>query len=172
MTSSNRTVHGITSKLKGEKEMRKHVQILMAAMLLVLALATVAMAADPHVGTWKLNLAKSKYNLGPAPKGFVVKIQAQNHGLKYVFDGTDGEGKAINSGFTLILDGKDHPVTGNANRDTYTATKVDAYTVDFVFKKGGKDVSRTREVISKDGKFITATSKGLNTDCTEVLDKQ
>jgi hypothetical protein len=32
--------------------------------------------SDPQVGVWKLNLAKSKYSPGPAPKSGTVKIEA------------------------------------------------------------------------------------------------
>jgi hypothetical protein len=34
----------------------------------VLAGTMLAQPTDPQVGTWKLNLAKSKYSPGPAPK--------------------------------------------------------------------------------------------------------
>ena len=48
----------------------------MKRLLTVFAVIFLAMAAeglviaqsDPFVGTWKLNLAKSKFNPGPAPK--------------------------------------------------------------------------------------------------------
>src|SRR5205823_3617459 len=34
-----------------------------------------AQTADPWLGTWKLNLAKSSYSPGPAPKGSILRIE-------------------------------------------------------------------------------------------------
>src|SRR5580658_533315 len=66
--------------------------------LLGLAIATalpqIAFAqTDPFLGTWQLNLAKSKYSPGPPPKSSTVTVQAvgQNHKLTAVT--TDAEGK-------------------------------------------------------------------------------
>ena len=39
-------------------------------------------AADPFVGTWKLNLAKSKYSPGPPPKNLTVTCGATENGIK------------------------------------------------------------------------------------------
>jgi hypothetical protein len=66
--------------------MRKHILVVMTAML-VLALATVAMAADPSLGTWTLNLAKSKFSPGEAPKSETYKKTQENGIFKLVFDG-------------------------------------------------------------------------------------
>jgi len=34
-----------------------------------------AQASDPRIGTWKLNVAKSKYNPGPAPQALTVNVE-------------------------------------------------------------------------------------------------
>ena len=66
---------------------------LLVAAALVLGLATMAIAADPFVGTWKLNVAKSKIT-GQTPKSETLKIATQNNGFKWTFDTVDAEGKA------------------------------------------------------------------------------
>ena len=48
----------------------------LAVVISVLASTAVVIAADNNVGTWKLNLAKSKYSPGPAPKSQTLKIEA------------------------------------------------------------------------------------------------
>jgi hypothetical protein len=141
--------------------MRKHILVVMTA-ILVLVLTTVAMAADPHQGTWKLNLAKSKFNPGPAPKSLTVTIQAQDSGVKYVLDGAEADGKAIHQEWAAKYDGKDYPFIGESSRDTMACKKADANTFDWVGKKGGKEVSKIREVISMDGKTLTVTEQGKN----------
>jgi len=142
--------------------MRKGTLVVMSAVILVWTLATVAMAADPHVGTWKLNVAKSKFNPGPAPKGFTVIIQAQDDGVKYVLNGTEADGKAMHQEWAVKYDGKDYPITGDPTSDTYAFRKVDAKTYDVVGKKGGKAVVKIREVFSTDGRSITVTEEGKN----------
>jgi hypothetical protein len=52
----------------------------------VFAGAMLAQAADPQVGTWKLNVAKSTYSPGPAPKSGTSKIEAAGAGTKVVVD--------------------------------------------------------------------------------------
>jgi len=59
-----------------------------------LAMGLVLVAADSNVGTWKLNLSKSKFDPGPAPKGETLKIEAVGaDGIKFAADGTDAAGK-------------------------------------------------------------------------------
>ena len=134
------------------------------------------MAGDPHVGTWKLNPAKSKYNPGPPPKSFTVQIQAQDNSLKYVFAGVGAEGKTFHDEATSKFDGKDYPFM-SSYANAIVSRRINANTVEFVTKKSGKEVSRWREVISKDGKTITATEKGKDEkgkdfNRAEVFDKQ
>src|SRR5262245_61951939 len=62
------------------------------------------------VGTWRLNLAKSKYSPGPAPKTNTVSISPLDGGLSIVVDGIDGRGMPIHLEDTAILDGTDRPV--------------------------------------------------------------
>jgi hypothetical protein len=41
----------------------------------LLGLAATLVAANPAIGTWKLNLDKSKYSLGPAPKSATITYE-------------------------------------------------------------------------------------------------
>jgi hypothetical protein len=84
--------------------------ITVAALLFLLG--PVAQASDNNVGTWKLNLAKSKYIPGPAPFESTLKIEPETNGLKFTFHGTDAEGKPVDFEFSPRFDGKDYRVTG------------------------------------------------------------
>ena len=155
--------------------MRKHIPAVMTSMVIVLALATVAMAADPHVGTWKLNLEKSK-GPGPAPKT-TIKITVQHNGIKSVSDSVNAEGQATHVEFTAKYDGKDYPVTGSQAVDTIAFRRIDANTFEGVAKKAGKEIGRSQEVFSKDGKTMTRTIKakdaqGQDINIISVYDKQ
>jgi|WetSurSiteA1Bulk_404760.scaffolds.fasta_scaffold00775_4 hypothetical protein len=135
-------------------------------------------AADPHVGTWKLNLAKSKFSPpSSAPKSRTLKIETQDNGIKYVSEGIDSEGKAYHEHFTAKYDGKDYPYIGSSTADSLAYTKIDETTLDWVVKKGGKVVSRGRSVVSNGGKTRTVTSKdtdakGQETTNIAVYQKQ
>jgi hypothetical protein len=143
----------------------------------VLALAAIAVAADPHVGTWKLNPVKSKINSGLPDKSGMVTITAQDNGIGLVGDSVDAEGKAAHSEFAAKYDGKDYPFTGDSDVDTISLKRIDPNTWGEVLRKAGKDVLRGQNAISKDGKTMTRTfkvrnDKGQEFTNTAVYDKQ
>jgi len=143
----------------------------------VLVLSSIAHAADNQVGTWKLNVAKSKYSPGPAPKEGTLTVESQPNGLKITIHGTDAEGKPVHMEFSPTYDGKDVPATGMPGADTINMKKIDDYTVESVSKKAGKPLITTKSVVSKDGKTRTTTQKGTNAkgekvNNTIVYDKQ
>jgi len=117
---------------------------------------------DPIIGTWKLNLAKSKFSPGPPPKSQTATFEAVGQGVKITAKVTDAEGKTINFQSTVNFDGKDNPVTGNPDVDTNAWKRIDAYTYETTRKKAGKVVATATSVISKDGKTRTLTEKGVN----------
>jgi hypothetical protein len=49
--------------------------------------------SDPWLGTWKLNLAKSKYGPVPLPKSLTVTVQEEGQNHKVTAVGIDAEGK-------------------------------------------------------------------------------
>jgi hypothetical protein len=136
-----------------------------------------AFAADVFSGNWKVNLAKSKYDPGPPPKGpNFSKIEAMEGGLKFTNDGVNAEGKPTHDEWSGKFDGKDNPVKGAVVRDTAALKKIDDYTIEIISKKDGKVVSTTRAVFSRDGKTRTQTgpgtnAKGIKTNSTIVYEK-
>ena len=125
--------------------------------------ASGAFAADVFSGTWKLNLAKSKYDPGPPPKGpNSTKIEAIDGGLKFTNVGVNSEGNPTHNEWSGKFDGKDNPVKGDPNRDTAALKKIDDYTIEITNKKDGKVTTTTRAVFSRDGKTRTQTTTGTN----------
>ena len=117
-----------------------------------------------------------KSNPGTGYKSATVKIEALDNGLNIVTDGVNADGKANHSEGTEILDGKDYPDPSNPGR-TEACTRVDANTVVVVFKRDRKELGRSFDVVSKDGRTITRTLKGNNAKGQEinnavVFDKQ
>jgi len=130
--------------------------------------ASGAFAADVFSGNWKVNVVKSKYDPGPAPKSATSKIDAMEGGLKFTNDGVNSEGKPTHSEWSGKFDGKDNPVEGDPNRDTAALKKIDDYTIEISNKKAGKPTTTIRTVFSKDGKTRTQTVKGTNAQGVKV----
>ena len=156
----------------------KRYRFVTCALVCLVLMATTILAADMSLGTWKLNLTKSKYDpANLAPKSQTVKIEAAPDGLKQVGDIVDSAGKAVHTEYTAKYDGKDYAVKGDANRDMVALKKIDDYTFEFTNKKGGKVMTTGKVVYSKDGKTRTVTNSGTNAqgqkiNNTMVYDKQ
>ena len=137
-----------------------------AAVCLGLAVVTVVPAlaqADPQVGVWKLNVAKSKYSPGPVPTSATTTIEAVGKGTKISVDQTLPDGSKRQWSVTAEYDGKDTPVVGNnPDADTIARTRVNASTVRTVSKKAGKVTTTQTSAVSADGKTRTVTTKGVN----------
>ena len=130
--------------------------------LVVLASEAGFAQGDPLVGTWVLNVAKSKYSPGPPPKEQTTIFEATGQGLKANTKGIDSAGKPTMTTYTANYDGKDYPVTGNPDWDMVSLKRINANTVEFTRKRAGKVVQTTTSVVSKNGKTRTVTTTGVN----------
>jgi hypothetical protein len=123
-------------------------------------LATAAcFAADPQMGTWKLNEAKSNITTGTL-KFITVTFESMFGKVKVTGEGIDADGKPVHSEWTGNFDGKDYPVTGDPISDTRSYVKVDDRTLNLTVKKDGKVVDTGRIVLSADGKSRIVTVSG------------
>lgn len=150
---------------------------LFTAVTIVLAVAFGGTALAQSAGTWKLNLAKSKYHQGQAPKSTTLIYEAAGEGIKVTVDSVPAAGAPIHYAYVANYDGKDVPVVGNPNADMAARTRVDATTTKLVNKRSGKTLSDVTIVGSGDGKMLTITTKGtdaqgVNIDSVAVYDKQ
>ena len=127
-----------------------------------LAFATETCAADLMLGTWKLNVAKSKYSPGPAPKSATVTYEAAGDGYKRTGESIAADGKKTSFEYTAKYDGKDHPIKGSENFDAIAVKRIDDQNAEATLKKAGKVVANTKRNVSKDGKVLTLTTAGTN----------
>jgi len=121
-----------------------------------------AQGSDPRIGTWKLNVAKSKYNPGPAPQSLTVIVEPSGQGEKVTTEFINADGTRTTVQYTANFDGKDYPLTGSQIADTVSLKRIDARTTERTDKKGGTVAQILRRVVSQDGKTMTATTKGKN----------
>jgi hypothetical protein len=135
---------------------------------------------DLFVGTWELNLEKSQYSPGPAPRELTRTVRAQGDGIQVSYKGVASDGSRIADSYTAKFDGKDYPDTGTGTpngADTFALKRIDSHTYEMTAKKAGKVVLTGRAAVSKDGRVTTITTqgtnaKGLATHNVAVLDKQ
>jgi hypothetical protein len=131
--------------------------------LTVLAAVLTLAAADPSLGTWKVNTAKSKFN-GPAPNLRTVVVSQDGDWIVQKSEGVNAEGKATTSSNRYKRDGKEYPwqssLTGPAK---ITNKRIDDYHYESVLRgEAGVSNVRTVTVLSKDGKTRTQTVTGVN----------
>jgi hypothetical protein len=138
--------------------------------------ATHAFAADPVVGTWTLNVAKSKFSTG-AELTAGTRVYTEADGL-YTLDQklTGADGKQT-SNRVQYRDGKEEKQTTAGSADTTLAKKINANTWNFDLKKDGKVVGHVHRVVSADGKTLTVHNTGMQLsgsqgDETLAFDKQ
>ena len=132
------------------------------------------------LGVWKLNLAKSVYQLGPPPSAQTQVFEPSGDGVKVSVETTVGDGGPIAYRYTANLDGREYPMEGDLTpngAETIALMGIDAFTTDATFSKAGEVVLTTRIQMSIDGRVLTLTSKGTNrneqpTHSVTVFDKQ
>jgi hypothetical protein len=138
--------------------------------------ATACLAADPQMGTWKLNETKSKITPGTLRNTHVVYSSMLGQ-VKIKAEGIDANGKPSHTEWSGKFDGKDYPVTGDPNSDARSYTKVNERTLTTTNKKNGKVTVTGQIVVSPDGKTRTVTltgttPKGKKFKNVAVYDKQ
>ena len=142
-----------------------------------LSAASIAGAADPLVGTWTLNLAKSKIT-PPAPKSETRTYTVSDDGTISVTEKiVSADGNESNVSASYKLDGNDYPVTGAPDSDSVAAKRISSHTTEYTLKKAGKVVQTARRVVSKDGKTLRITETGTDSHGAksveiEVFDKE
>jgi hypothetical protein len=151
----------------------------LAAFAVMVSITAISLAAgpDPVVGTWTLDLSKSTFPAGMAPKSQTRTYSQSGPSITLVMKTVGADGKEATAQTTYQLDGKDYPITGSPDYDTLTAKQVNPRTATFTLKKGDKAVGSTNRTVSKDGKILTSktsvtTAKGDKSESTMVFNKQ
>ena len=113
------------------------------------------------IGTWKLNLEKSKFSPGPPPKSQTLNFARAGQDLQDTVETVDAQGQATKLVLMHIYDGKPHPTIGNPLFDATTYTQVDDHHVKWIRTKGGQTVQTGSNEISSDGKTFTVSTEGI-----------
>ncbi|HBY62815.1 MAG TPA: hypothetical protein DEH78_23575 [Solibacterales bacterium] len=120
-------------------------------------------AAGPSAGVWKANLAKSKFDPGPAPKSITHTVSTDGDWEVLKIDRTDAKGTSSTTTNRWKWDGKEYPYKGSDNIPgvTITATRKGSVS-ESTFRRDGKVTLTVKTVLSADGKTRTSTQTGIN----------
>ena len=159
--------------------MRARRRTLLVGLTLVVFAVLTAFAQSPlenFLGTWRLNVEKSKATPGPGPTTVNTRTYEDRGGGVLRVTSRSLEGKVTNHYEVTPADGRYYPFRDGL---TIAYTIVDPYTIDFTFKEGGRLLTDRggRQTFSTDGKTKTIVRKGINaqgqaTITTLVYEKQ
>ena len=149
---------------------------------LTLLLATLsAFAADPFVGTWVLNSAKSKGLQGTIPDTSTLVITELGGGRYKSVNDYKMLGIDVHAEVTFALDGRDYEVVQTSTQAgalpiVQAFERINEQSVKVTVKVGGDVVATIIEELSADGRTLTATTSGIGQYASisnvTVLDKQ
>jgi len=133
-------------------------------------------AANPHLGTWKLNEAKSKLAPGMG-KSTMVTYTEQKDKIKVTVEGVDKDGKATHGVWVGKFDGKAYPAKGNMSWNSAAYKEINDRTNEITTMKDGKTVWSGKIAVAADGKSRTVTINGTDEQgkkfkSTAVYDKE
>lgn len=136
------------------------------SLLTVLFASAVVLAAqtnqnNPFTGTWKLNVAKSKFDPAPGPKSETVTIAPDG---KVSVEEVTPDGQTVNWSFTPSGDTA-VPIEGMENATV--VSKQSGNTVDHTWKIGS-GTETGHGVVFKSGKTMKYTMTGTNAQGQEV----
>jgi hypothetical protein len=147
--------------------------------LTVLSFTGTLVAADAFTGTWKLNVAKSKFAAGMEVKDVTAVIAEEGANLVVTVKGAAGDGKPISVKYTFPAKGGavNYTEGAPASGATVTSKRVNASAIDSTSSLNGKEVGSTHAVIAADGRTVTRVVKGADAQGkayqnTEVYERQ
>ena len=135
-------------------------RIAVVAVALSFVAATACFAANPHMGTWKLNEAKSKIPAG-MNKNMTVVYTEQKDKMKVEVTGVDkGWGNRRTASGWAWPTAKAYKTKGNLAWDAAVYKVVNDHTYEITTMKGGKVFSNGKSTVSADGKTRTVATEG------------
>jgi hypothetical protein len=124
---------------------------------------------DPLVGTWTLNVTRSKIHPpGLPPKSMTVTYEQTTGGLRSVSTVVLRDGSSSQSEYTAAYDGKDYPISGVPQVDSVSMRQIDPLTSECINKRGGQRVQLYTRQVYADGRVMLVTQKGSDDSAANV----
>jgi hypothetical protein len=142
----------------------------LVALALLLTATAASFGANPIIGTWKLNEAKSKFAPGATKNTVVTYAPTKDDMVKCTVDGVDKDGKPTHWTWVGKFDGKPYPIKGSPSFDTLTYKPVNDRTNNTVATKAGKVVMTGVLIVAKDGKSRVVRLTGTDANGKKFTD--
>jgi hypothetical protein len=149
---------------------RMNAKTLRLALTVSFLASAACFAANPQMGTWKLDDTKSKLAPGVAKSTTVVYMQKGDK-IQVTVDGLDKDGKPTHGVWIGKWDGKAYKATGNLPWDSAAYRVVNDYSNNITTMKNGKVAWTGTITVSKDGKSRTVTIHGTDANGKKFMSK-
>ena len=109
-----------------------------------------------------MNLSKSSYSPGPPPRSETRVMVQDGDVIRATSKGVDANGQPVGAVWTITYDGKERKIAGGADASAQRLVRLDRWTTEATLTQGGKVIQTARREVSRDGKTMTLTFKGVN----------
>lgn len=120
-------------------------------------------AATPEVGIWKIDIEKSKLADPTSWNGRRIIIELTGNSRRLTFERSMPDGQIQKQVTVRSYDGKESIVEGRPG-DTTTTQRTDDFHHRTIFKSKGKQTAVLESAVSPDGKTMTNTLKGIDSN--------
>jgi hypothetical protein len=133
-----------------------------ALVLALIPACTEVRPTDPLVGTWTLNIQRSRFRPGLPPKSMTVTYDQTSTGLHALSVVVLRDGSSSRNEYTAAYDGKDYPIIGVAQVDAVSLRQIDTLTTERIDKRAGQRVQSYMRQLYADGRTLIVTQKGTD----------
>ena len=151
----------------------------LALALVLVAVPYTVRAADPFVGVYRFNAAKSATTGGQMPAELTLTIWEEGANLMVATSGKTAAGAAITADVLVLplAGGTVKAPAGEKNFDSTVVKRTNPNTIDMVAMQKGKERTRVKLALSRDGKtltrsFTSTNAQGKPIQGTSVLERQ
>jgi len=136
---------------------------------------SVAAEQDLLLGSWQLDVVKSRYTPGPPPRSEVRTYVRDKDGMKGTIRRRREDGREEVIEYRADFD-REYPVMGTPAYDTIRLKRIDSHTAEAVLSHAGRVFGTARRTISQDGQTLTIMfrqeSQGILESNTAIYRKQ
>ncbi len=134
-----------------------------AALVILVVSPARALAKDPFLGKWKLDVGQSRYPPRACPKSMEIEMRPAEGGVWYHSDATYGNGGEIHAQYTAGYDGKEVLVSGTRGLLLPVSLKrVNPRIVVATYSRGMQVVATSKRMVSPDGRRMTITTTSVD----------
>jgi hypothetical protein len=124
--------------------------------------AQAAPTPDPILGTWRLDVAKSRYSPGPPPRSETRVHEARDGGVKVTITRVEADGRRTSIEYTAGYNSVESPISGSSEFDTIALRRINDFVAEATLMHAGKQIASVRRVVAKDGSSMTLSVEGTD----------